>query len=54
MTVSMVDIPVLHPTEVTHIYPQAVIPIYHGVMIPIHLYREGEAVQHYGAFPKFH
>jgi hypothetical protein len=31
MTVSTTDIPVLHSAEVTHLYPQVVLPIYHGV-----------------------
>jgi hypothetical protein len=31
MTVSMVDIPVLHSAEVAHLYPQVVLPICHGV-----------------------
>jgi hypothetical protein len=38
MTVSMANIPVLHSSEVAHLYPQVVIPIYHGVINPIHLY----------------
>jgi hypothetical protein len=36
---STTDIPVLHSIEIAHLYPQAVIPICHGVMNPIHLYR---------------
>jgi hypothetical protein len=32
MTVSMVDIPVLHSTEVAHLYPQVMLPICHGVV----------------------
>jgi hypothetical protein len=43
MTVSTANIPVLHSIEVAHLYPQVVIPIYHGVMNPIHLYRGGDA-----------
>jgi hypothetical protein len=31
MTVSMADILVLHSAEVAHLYPQAVLPICHGV-----------------------
>jgi hypothetical protein len=31
MTVSTADIPVLYSTEVAHLYPQAVLPICHGV-----------------------
>jgi hypothetical protein len=31
MTVSTADIPVLHSTEVAHLYPQVVLPICHGV-----------------------
>jgi hypothetical protein len=54
MTVSTADIPILHSADVAHIYPQAVIPIYHRVMNPIHLFRWGEAGCHYEAFPKFH
>jgi hypothetical protein len=42
MTVSTTDIPVLHSVEVVHLYPQDVIPIYHGVMNPIDLYRGGK------------
>jgi hypothetical protein len=42
MTVSMADIPVLHSTEVAHLYTQVVLPICHGFMNPIHLYRENE------------
>jgi hypothetical protein len=54
MTVSTADIPVLHSTDVAHLYPQAMIPIYHRVMNPIHLFRGGEVGCHYKAFPKFH
>jgi hypothetical protein len=43
MTMSMVDIPVLHSAEVSHLYPQVVLPNFHGVMNPIHLYLGGEA-----------
>jgi hypothetical protein len=31
MTMSTTDIPVLHSTEVAHLYPQVVLPICHGV-----------------------
>jgi hypothetical protein len=31
MTVSRASIPVLHSTEVAHLYPQVVLPICHGV-----------------------
>jgi hypothetical protein len=30
MTVSTADIPVLHSVEVVHLYPQVVLPIFHG------------------------
>jgi hypothetical protein len=43
MTVSTADIPVLHSTEVAHLYPQVMLLIYQGVMNPIHLYQGGEA-----------
>jgi hypothetical protein len=43
MTVSTTDIPVLHYAEVAHLYPQVILPIYHGVMNPIHLYQGSEA-----------
>jgi hypothetical protein len=43
MSVSTTDIPVLHSVEVAHLYPQVVLPIYHGVMNPIHLYRGDQA-----------
>jgi hypothetical protein len=43
LTVSTADIPILHYIEVAHLYPQLEIPICHGVMIPMHLYRGGEA-----------
>jgi hypothetical protein len=43
MTVSTASIPVLHFVEVAHLYPQVMLPIYQGVMNPIHLYRGGEA-----------
>jgi hypothetical protein len=33
------DILVLHSIEVAHLYPQVVLPIFHGVMNPIHLYQ---------------
>jgi hypothetical protein len=32
MTVSTADIPVLHYTEVVHLYPQVVLPICHRVV----------------------
>jgi hypothetical protein len=54
MTVSMVDIPVLHSTEAAHLYPQVVLPISKGSRLPIHLYRGDEAGYHYEAFTKFH
>jgi hypothetical protein len=31
MTVSMADIQVLHSVEVAYLYPQVVLPIFHGV-----------------------
>jgi hypothetical protein len=31
MTVSTASIPVLHSAEVAHLYPQVVLPIFHGV-----------------------
>jgi hypothetical protein len=31
MTVSMASIPVLHSTEVTHLYPQVMLPICQGI-----------------------
>jgi hypothetical protein len=31
MTVSTSDIPVLHSTEVAHLYSQVMLPIFHGV-----------------------
>jgi hypothetical protein len=31
MTVSTANIPVSHSAEVAHLYPQVVLPIYHGV-----------------------
>jgi hypothetical protein len=42
MTVIMAAIPVLHSAEVVHLYPQVMLPICHGVMNPIHLYRGDE------------
>jgi hypothetical protein len=42
LTVSNAGISVLYPADVAHLYPQDVIPICHGVMNPIHLYRGGE------------
>jgi hypothetical protein len=43
MTVSTASIPVLHFTEVAHLYPQVMLPICQGVMNPIHLYQGSEA-----------
>jgi hypothetical protein len=43
MTVRTADILVLHSAEVAHLYPLVVLPIFHGVMNPIHLYRGDEA-----------
>jgi hypothetical protein len=43
MTVSTTDISVLHSAEVVHLYPQVMLPICHGVMNPIHLYRGDKA-----------
>jgi hypothetical protein len=43
MTVSTTSITVLHYTEVAHLYPQVILPIYQGVMNPIHLYQGSEA-----------
>jgi hypothetical protein len=43
MTVSTADIPVLHSGEVVHLYPQVMLPICHGVMNLIHLYRGDKA-----------
>jgi hypothetical protein len=43
MTMSTTSIPVLHSAEVAHLYPQVMLPIYQGVMNPIHLYQGGEA-----------
>jgi hypothetical protein len=54
MTMSTANMLVLHTAKVAHLYPQVMIPICHGVINPIHLYRAGEAGQHYEAFPKFH
>jgi hypothetical protein len=54
MTVSTADIPVLHSEEVVHLYRQVVLPICHGIMNPIHLYRGDDAGYHYEAFTKFH
>jgi hypothetical protein len=42
MTVSMVDIPVLHSAQVAHLYPQVMLPICQVVMNPIHLYQGSE------------
>jgi hypothetical protein len=41
MTVSMASIPVLHSTEVAHLYPQVMLPICQETANPIHLYRGG-------------
>jgi hypothetical protein len=43
MTVIMTSILVLHSAEVAHLYPQVMLPIYQGVMNPMHLYLGGEA-----------
>jgi hypothetical protein len=43
MTMSTADLAVLHSAEVTHLYPQVVLPICHGVMNLIHLYKGSEA-----------
>jgi hypothetical protein len=43
MTMSMTDIPVLHSTDVAHLYPQVMLPICQGVMNSIHLYQGSEA-----------
>jgi hypothetical protein len=43
MTVSTASIPVLHSVEVTQLYPQVMLPIFQGVMNPIHLYQGSEA-----------
>jgi hypothetical protein len=43
MTVSTADTTVLHSIEVVHLYPQVVLPICHGVMNHIHVYRGDEA-----------
>jgi hypothetical protein len=32
MIVSTADIPVLHPAEIAHLYPQVVLPICKGIM----------------------
>jgi hypothetical protein len=42
MTVSAASISVLHSAEVAHIYPQVMLPIYQGVINPIHLYQGSE------------
>jgi hypothetical protein len=54
LTVSKTNIPVLHFAEVAYLYLQVVIPIYHRVMNPIHLFWGGEAGCLYEAFQKFH
>jgi hypothetical protein len=41
--VSTASIPVLHPAEVVHLYPQVMLPICQGKATPIHLYQGGEA-----------
>jgi hypothetical protein len=43
MTVSTVDIPVLHSAEFVHLYPQVMLPICQGIATPKHLYLGGEA-----------
>jgi hypothetical protein len=43
MAVSTADIPVLHSSEIAHLYPQVILPISQGVMNPIHLYQGSEA-----------
>jgi hypothetical protein len=43
MTVNTASIPVLHSTEVAHLYPQVMLPIYQEMANPIHLYQGGEA-----------
>jgi hypothetical protein len=43
MTVSTIDIPVLHSVEVAHLYPQVTLPICQEVKNPIHLYQGNEA-----------
>jgi hypothetical protein len=43
MTVSTTSIPVLHSTEVAHLYAQVMLTICQGVMNPIHLYQGSEA-----------
>jgi hypothetical protein len=41
MTMSAVDIPVLHSAEVAHLYPQVMLPICHGVVrAPYHSIEE--------------
>jgi hypothetical protein len=42
MTVSTASIPVLHSAEDAHLYQQVMLPIYQGVMNPIHLYQGSE------------
>jgi hypothetical protein len=42
MIVSTPDIPVLHSAEVAHLYSQVLLPICHGVMNPMHLYKGSE------------
>ena len=42
LTVSMADIPVLHSIEIVQLYPQVVLPICHGIMNPIRLYRDDD------------
>jgi hypothetical protein len=43
MTVSTTGIPVLHSTEVAHLYPQVMLPVCQGIATPIHLYQGSEA-----------
>jgi hypothetical protein len=43
MTVSTASIPVLHSTEVAHLYPQVMLRICQETANPIHLYQGGEA-----------
>jgi hypothetical protein len=43
MTMRTASISVLHSAEVTHLYPQVMLPIYQGIATPIHLYQGSEA-----------
>jgi hypothetical protein len=54
MTVSTASIPVLHCTEVAHLYPQVMYPFATELIRPLHLYQGSEAGFHYEAFTKFH